>query len=168
MAAVKSNGHALVYASDSIKADRPDVMKAVKNYGFALEYASESLKADPGIVAHEVQQDGHALKYAAAGLKANQLIVVLDMACKAVRYDRGNETHHSGVLYKVSRAMKARPETLAELLRSCRGFHASPVPHQSWRWLAKKMLSRLTMVVRGLHRHCNLRDNFRGVSGQLF
>ena len=41
LAAVKSYGHDLEYASDDLKADREIVLVAVKSNGFALEYASD-------------------------------------------------------------------------------------------------------------------------------
>ena len=47
LAAVKNDGLALEYASDTLKADREVVLEAVKQNGYALEYASEELQNDP-------------------------------------------------------------------------------------------------------------------------
>ena len=45
--AVRNDGNALEYASDTLKADREVVLEAVKQNGYALEYASEELQNDP-------------------------------------------------------------------------------------------------------------------------
>jgi hypothetical protein len=48
--AVKKNGYALRYASDSLTNDKDIVLEAVKENGFALRFASERLKDDKDIV----------------------------------------------------------------------------------------------------------------------
>ena len=45
--AVKRNGSALKYASDTLNADPEVMLEAVRNDGNALEYASEELQNDP-------------------------------------------------------------------------------------------------------------------------
>jgi hypothetical protein len=46
LAAVKKNGAALEFASESLRNDKEVVLLAVKNIGWALYYASEELKND--------------------------------------------------------------------------------------------------------------------------
>ena len=50
MAAVKSSGFALKYASDSMRKDKEIIMEAVKNLPQALKYIHQSLKNDPDIL----------------------------------------------------------------------------------------------------------------------
>ena len=51
MAAVKSNGWTLEYASDELRADKEVVMAAVKSDGDTLQFASDELKTDPEVLA---------------------------------------------------------------------------------------------------------------------
>jgi len=48
---------------------REEVIKAVKRNGHALEYASETLKNDKDIVLETVKQNGYALQYASYKLR---------------------------------------------------------------------------------------------------
>jgi hypothetical protein len=58
IAAVKQDGYALYYASDSLKKDKEGVMAAVKRDGWALEYASGPLQNDKEVVmAARLQKD---------------------------------------------------------------------------------------------------------------
>tara|TARA_B110000263_G_C15267318_1_gene491752 strand:+ start:409 stop:1206 length:798 start_codon:yes stop_codon:yes gene_type:complete len=67
--AVKIDGEALQYASDTLKADREVVLEAVKNYGTAIRYASDSLKTDRELVLEAVKNDDSMLKYATEELQ---------------------------------------------------------------------------------------------------
>ena len=49
-----------------MKNDREIVLAAVRQNGIALKYASNSLKNDELVVLTAVQQDGYALKYASS------------------------------------------------------------------------------------------------------
>jgi hypothetical protein len=73
--AVKQNGLALQFASESLKNDQEIVKIAVKQNGLALQFASESLKNDQEIVKIAVEQNGLALQFASESLKSNLKIV---------------------------------------------------------------------------------------------
>ena len=51
-------------------------MAAVKSIGYALEYASDQLKSEFNIVMEAIKQCGWALKYASKGLRGNKEIVL--------------------------------------------------------------------------------------------
>ena len=71
--AVKIDGKALEYASDTLKADREVVLEAVREYGcYALQYADDTLKADRELVLDAVKINGDALLFADDTLKALQ------------------------------------------------------------------------------------------------
>ena len=54
---------------NKIITDREEMLKAVKKDGWALEYASDTLKADREVVLEAVRNDGDALKYASEELQ---------------------------------------------------------------------------------------------------
>jgi len=68
LAAVTTNGYALEYASDELKADKEIVLAAVTSVGYALQYAADDLKADKEVVLAAVKDEGIALKFALGGL----------------------------------------------------------------------------------------------------
>lgn len=72
LAAVRQNGLALRFASETLKADKDVVRAAVTQNGLALEYASEALKANPGVVLAAVTQSVFALGCASDSLRANK------------------------------------------------------------------------------------------------
>ena len=75
--AVKKDGWALQYASDSIKADREVVLEALKeSFGNALEYASDTLKADREVVLEAVRSDGWALENASDSFQEDREVVI--------------------------------------------------------------------------------------------
>jgi hypothetical protein len=74
--AVKTNGLALQYASNSFKDNKIIVSIAVQNNGLALKYASTRLKDDPDIVLKAVKREGSALKHASPRLRDNEEIVL--------------------------------------------------------------------------------------------
>jgi hypothetical protein len=76
MTAVSTNGNALYYASEELRADREIVMAAVSIDGFSLVYASEELRADREIVMTAVSNDGRALKYVSEELQADREVVL--------------------------------------------------------------------------------------------
>lgn len=77
MAALEQSGHALHYASDSLKRDEQFVTAAVKRNGSALQYvADETLQGNWRIVMAAVQQDGNALQYTTSPVLRSRLDVV--------------------------------------------------------------------------------------------
>ena len=97
MAAVRSSGCALRFASEELRADHEIVLAAVKSYGYALEYASEDLRADREIVLAARRSWGRALEYASEDLRADREIVLaavkssgcaLEDASEELRADR--------------------------------------------------------------------------------
>jgi len=68
LAAVKSRGYALQFASDTLKSDGEIVLAAVKDEGDALQYAADNLRSDKEVVHAAVKQRGAALQYAKDGL----------------------------------------------------------------------------------------------------
>ena len=58
LAAVKSNGYALEYASPELRNNKDVVMTAVQNDGHALQFASEELRSDIDVVLAAVQRSG--------------------------------------------------------------------------------------------------------------
>jgi len=71
LAAVKSRGAALEFASDELQTDQEVVLEAVKADGRALEFASAELQADREVVLEAVKSDGAALPFAAEKLQAD-------------------------------------------------------------------------------------------------
>jgi len=66
LAAVRQNGLALQYATETLKADRDVVLAAVqKRNGRVLKCATEALRADRDVVLAAVQQDAGAIEFAA-------------------------------------------------------------------------------------------------------
>ena len=76
LAAVKKNGFALRYASDSLKKDKEVVLAAVKNMAGALKYADNSFKKDKEVVLAAVKQNGYALYVADDSLKKDKEVVL--------------------------------------------------------------------------------------------
>jgi hypothetical protein len=81
---VRSNGQALKYASELLKADREIVLEAVKNNGLALKYASESLKADRELLKASVKNNEWPLQNANEPLNVDKDILDLDENCGEV------------------------------------------------------------------------------------
>ena len=76
MTAVQQEGHALLFASQELRADRDIVLAAVRNYGQALEYASEELQADIEVAYAAIENDGEALFSVSDELKDNKHFVI--------------------------------------------------------------------------------------------
>ena len=76
LAAVKQNGLALEYASDTLKNHRQIVLAAVRQHGSALYHASETLKNNHQIVLAAVTQNGWMLEHASEKLKNDRQIVL--------------------------------------------------------------------------------------------
>ena len=74
--ALASNGQALRFASDELRADRDLVRVAVAQCDHALKHASDELRADPDVVRAALAQDSSALRYASAELRADQDVVL--------------------------------------------------------------------------------------------
>ena len=64
LAAVRTDGTAIMRASPELQADRGVVLAAVRQDGRALVHASKELRADHEVVLVAVRQDGRALKHA--------------------------------------------------------------------------------------------------------
>lgn len=77
LAAVKSWGVALEYASPALQDDRDIALAAVSNTGYALSYASARLRADREIVAIAVANRGEAIWNAAHELRGDKSLVSL-------------------------------------------------------------------------------------------
>lgn len=75
LAAVKHNGWALRWATESQRTDREVVLEAVRTAGSVLELVAEPLRDDKDIVLTAVRQDGRALEFASAQLRRNEEIV---------------------------------------------------------------------------------------------
>jgi hypothetical protein len=67
--AVKQDGWALAYASETFKLDKDVVLAAVRQNGRALWYASNNLKDDQDVVLTAVEQCWGAIEYASNRLK---------------------------------------------------------------------------------------------------
>jgi hypothetical protein len=75
-AAVRKNGHALVYASAELQGDRAVVLAAVSQDARALYCAAAAMRGDKDIVLVAVRQDGRALKHASAELQHDRVVVL--------------------------------------------------------------------------------------------
>ena len=76
LAAVKTNGYVLDYASKELKNDKEVVLAAVKTNGFALYYASARLQGDQEVVRAAVKNNGWALYCAAIRFRDNKEVVL--------------------------------------------------------------------------------------------
>lgn len=56
MEAVRKNGHALQFASQTLRGDKEVVMEAVQQNGTALKYASKTLQVEKDVVTVAVRQ----------------------------------------------------------------------------------------------------------------
>jgi hypothetical protein len=104
--AVRDNGRAFEFASDTLKADRELVLEAVKNDGGSLEFASYTLKADREIVLEAVKSYGRALQYASDTLKNDRELVLA-----AVK-------NHGPALQFASDTLKADRELVLEVVKN--------------------------------------------------
>lgn len=88
LAAVKHNGWALRWATESQRADAEIVLEAVKTAGSSLELAAPSLRADRNIVLTAVCQDGRALQYAAQTFRSDEEVVrvAVEQCGQALQY----------------------------------------------------------------------------------
>ena len=68
LAAVNSNGLALLYASKELRADRTVVLAAVNNNGSALQRASAELRSDPEVILSATKNNPKSLKFATGDL----------------------------------------------------------------------------------------------------
>lgn len=116
LAAIRSNGVALEYASPSQKMNRAIVLEAIRSNGLALQYAPKPLQADFEIVLTAVQNEGNSLQYADPTLKANPTIV------RAAITQRGRSLEYA------SDTIRNTPEiVLAAVTKDGRAFtYASP------------------------------------------
>lgn len=71
VAAVRQNGLALQYASETLRSSPAVVSVAVKENGLALQYATEALRNFRNLVMIAVRQNGLALQYASPGLQSD-------------------------------------------------------------------------------------------------
>jgi len=92
LAAVKQDGMALQYASETLKNDSEVVLAAVKQNGSALYYASDILKKDSEVVLAAVAQNGSALYYASDILKKDREVVLAAVALDGTALDFASET----------------------------------------------------------------------------
>ena len=74
--AVRQNGSALQFASETLWSDRKVVLEAVEQNGFALQFASETLRSDRDVVLEAVRQNGSALQFASETLWSDREVVL--------------------------------------------------------------------------------------------
>lgn len=72
LAAVKSNGDALMYASKRLCNDREVVMEAITTGENAMQWASEELRSDRKFVLEAVSEDGSSMFFASEELRADR------------------------------------------------------------------------------------------------
>ena len=87
IAAVKSNGYALEYASEELRGDKEVVLEAVKENGRALQFASYELRADKDVVMEAVKQSGLALEFATKFSASYEVRGDEDVVMEAVKQD---------------------------------------------------------------------------------
>eukprot|EP00931_Biecheleriopsis_adriatica_P020174 TRINITY_DN13560_c0_g1_i2.p1 TRINITY_DN13560_c0_g1~~TRINITY_DN13560_c0_g1_i2.p1 ORF type:complete len:406 (+),score=117.17 TRINITY_DN13560_c0_g1_i2:195-1412(+) len=117
---VASNGKALAYASDALRADREIVLSAVRSSGSALQFAAEELRGDKEIVSAAVRKNGKALQFASEDLQADRDVVLLavNRSGKALQFAAG---HLRADKHLVLVAVKESPGALqyaSEVLRA--------------------------------------------------
>ena len=85
--AVKNNGGALKFASDTLKADREVVLEAVRSDGYAIQYASDTLKDDREVVIEAVKMYVNAYKNSTSGERSAAIRRLLKYASKELQND---------------------------------------------------------------------------------
>lgn len=112
--AIKSTGHALMFASPRLKDNNELVLTAVTQNGRALEFVSPRLRDDDTTVMRAVTQNGVALHYASPRLQDDETLV--NVAVKnngiALRYASNRLRQH---LNTVVTALKQQPGMLEEV-----------------------------------------------------
>ena len=86
MAAVQQEGHALLFASQELRADREIVLAAVRNYGQALAYASKELQGDLEVAYAAIENNGEALFSASDELRDDKEFVIAAVTSKDTHY----------------------------------------------------------------------------------
>jgi len=79
IAAAENGGGVLEYLSKELKADREVVFKSIKAHGSDLQYANPSLCDDKELILIAVEQDGTMLEYASDSIKANKEVALLSV-----------------------------------------------------------------------------------------
>ena len=74
--AVARDGHAILFASDALRADRACALAAVRQSGAALQSCAPALRDDDEVVSEAVACDGKALCWASGRLREDPRIVV--------------------------------------------------------------------------------------------
>jgi len=85
LAAVKLDGHAILYAAPEMRLDREIVLAAVTESGLALRHMNADMCKDRDIVLTAVKQHGDALQFASESLRADAGVVL-----EAVKAPRGS------------------------------------------------------------------------------
>ena len=111
LAAVKQNGHALKFASPSMKKNEEVVLAAVQQNGLALQHALLSMKNNEKVVLAAVEQNGHALKFAWRRLKNDE-----EIALAAIRQN-SNALEHVGKDFLIGSTPQQREALRAALIQ---------------------------------------------------
>jgi hypothetical protein len=80
LAAVTTNGYALMYASAALKDDRQVVLAAVENVGLALRWASPEAQLDKAVVLSALKANCFAMEHAAPQLRGDRGFVLPTVA----------------------------------------------------------------------------------------
>ena len=123
VAAVASNGLALRYASEELRADKDVALAAVRHRGRALEHAGPELRADLQLVLAAVQQDAAALRFASAELQEDGAVLTAAKVQRLQAQLGDRQRERDGLAAEQARLrvhMAARRPALSERRRCAR------------------------------------------------
>jgi len=98
MAAVKSHGHALYYASDDLKADKEVVMAALRNAGSAIQFASDALQYDHEVIKESFKNNMYALFYDHVRNNKELVLAAVSQMGSAIHYIPRHYLHDRDII----------------------------------------------------------------------
>jgi len=145
MVAVKRNAHAILFASEELRADTSVMIPAVERDWSCLRYAAETIKKDPAVVMPACRR-GHALQLASACLKADRSFVL-----EAVRF------HGEALQYATELVRADREVVAAAIAQSGGAFQYASAELKGDRSLVLLAMQSCSGVLK--HAHAGLKDD---------